>query len=105
MVTVVLVENPDFDLPYQKPVQTNSLSSPSQAQAHEQAASHQTKHTAAATTPPAGDPTDRYRRIAERAYSKAQSRGFAPGHMWEDWLAAEREVDGLPPPQPPDPQA
>jgi hypothetical protein len=27
------------------------------------------------------------------AYFKAEQRGFEPGHMWEDWLAAEREVD------------
>ena len=32
-------------------------------------------------------------RVAEIAYFKAQSRGFAPGHAQEDWLAAEAEVD------------
>jgi Protein of unknown function (DUF2934) len=32
-------------------------------------------------------------RVAEIAYFKAQSRGFAPGHAEEDWLAAEAEVD------------
>ena len=31
--------------------------------------------------------------IAEAAYSRAQSRGFEPGHEEEDWLAAEAEVD------------
>lgn len=30
--------------------------------------------------------------IAERAYFKAEQRGFAPGHELEDWLAAEREL-------------
>ena len=30
-------------------------------------------------------------RIAERAYFKAESRGFAPGYEMDDWLAAERE--------------
>jgi hypothetical protein len=30
--------------------------------------------------------------IAERAYFKAERRGFVPGHELEDWLAAEREV-------------
>lgn len=29
---------------------------------------------------------------AERAYYKSEARGFAPGHDWEDWLAAEAEV-------------
>ena len=38
-------------------------------------------------------PGDRYRQISVFAYYKAEQRGFAPGHMWDDWLAAEREVD------------
>jgi hypothetical protein len=38
-------------------------------------------------------PSDRYRQISVFAYYKAEQRGFAPGHMWDDWLAAEREVD------------
>jgi len=33
-------------------------------------------------------------RISKIAYFKAQQRGFAPGHDWEDWFAAEREVPG-----------
>jgi hypothetical protein len=33
--------------------------------------------------------------IAERAYYRAEKRGFAPGHELEDWLAAEREVAAL----------
>jgi hypothetical protein len=32
-------------------------------------------------------------RIAERAYWRAERRGFAPGHELEDWLDAEHEVD------------
>jgi len=32
--------------------------------------------------------------IAELAYYKAESRGFAPGHEMEDWLEAERELTG-----------
>ena len=38
--------------------------------------------------------TDRQMRISKVAYYKAQQRGFAPGHDWEDWFAAEREVAG-----------
>jgi hypothetical protein len=38
---------------------------------------------------------DRQMRISKVAYYKAQQRGFAPGHDWEDWFAAEREVGGL----------
>ena len=33
--------------------------------------------------------------IAERAYFRAEKRGFAPGHELEDWLAAEREIAAL----------
>ena len=37
---------------------------------------------------------ERHRRIAELAYLRAQQRGFAPGYEEEDWLAAEREIEG-----------
>ena len=33
----------------------------------------------------------RRRRIAERAYFRAERRGFAPGHELDDWLLAEME--------------
>jgi hypothetical protein len=35
---------------------------------------------------------DRYCQIAERAYCKAEARGFELGHEMEDWLAAEAEI-------------
>jgi hypothetical protein len=38
---------------------------------------------------------DRYERIAEAAYLRAEQRGFEPGHEVEDWLAAEQEIDAL----------
>ena len=38
---------------------------------------------------------ERYERIAEGAYHRAEKRGFAPGHELDDWLAAEHEVDAL----------
>jgi|HubBroStandDraft_6_1064221.scaffolds.fasta_scaffold2141172_2 hypothetical protein len=38
--------------------------------------------------------TDLQERISQVAYYKAQQRGFEPGHDWEDWFAAEREVTG-----------
>ena len=37
------------------------------------------------------DDASRRRAIAERAYYKAQQRGFAPGHEEADWLDAENE--------------
>jgi len=41
----------------------------------------------------AGLDDDRHRRIAERAYERAERRGFSPGHELDDWLAAEIEDD------------
>lgn len=39
-----------------------------------------------------GEPDEaRRRRIAERAYRRAEQRGFAPGQELDDWLAAEAE--------------
>lgn len=36
----------------------------------------------------------RWQRIQRRAYEIAEERGFAPGAELEDWLQAEREIDG-----------
>jgi Protein of unknown function (DUF2934) len=37
--------------------------------------------------------SSREARISEAAFFKAAARAFAPGHEWDDWLAAEKEVD------------
>jgi hypothetical protein len=37
----------------------------------------------------------RHTLVAEAAYQRAQQRGFAAGEDWQDWFAAEREVDAL----------
>ena len=37
----------------------------------------------------------RHTLIAEAAYHRAQTRGFAAGEDWQDWFAAEREVDAF----------
>jgi len=34
--------------------------------------------------------------VAERAYFKAEHRDFEPGHEWDDWLEAEKELLGIP---------
>jgi hypothetical protein len=39
------------------------------------------------------DPTHRHVMIAEAAFFIAQSRGFAPSQEFDDWLAAEREIE------------
>ena len=57
------------------------------------------KSRPAQATPSADAPSaelsdsERYHQIRLRAYFRAEQRGFAPGYMWDDWLAAEREVD------------
>lgn len=38
---------------------------------------------------------ERIAMIAENAYYRAERRGFIPGYDFEDWLAAEREIDAL----------
>ena len=42
--------------------------------------------------PPEVEDLDLTKRIAALAYSKAENRGFEPGHELEDWLEAEREL-------------
>jgi hypothetical protein len=37
---------------------------------------------------------ERRRRISERAYYRAEQRGFSPGGEDGDWLDAEKEIDG-----------
>jgi len=34
-------------------------------------------------------------RVRMAAYFRAERRGFAPGYEWDDWLAAEAEVNAL----------
>lgn len=41
------------------------------------------------------EPARREAMIAEAAYYRAQHRGFEPGHEFEDWCAAEAEIDGM----------
>jgi hypothetical protein len=40
------------------------------------------------------DADERRRRISERAFYKAEQRGFAPDNAERDWLEAEQETDG-----------
>jgi hypothetical protein len=39
-------------------------------------------------------PSERERRIAERAYQRYEQRNGEAGDSMQDWLDAEREVDG-----------
>lgn len=45
------------------------------------------------TIAPPATPEERHRLIAESAFLKAESRGFAGGDPVADWLEAEEEVD------------
>jgi hypothetical protein len=38
------------------------------------------------------DPDEFLEMVAERAYCKAEKRGFEPNHEMDDWLEAEREI-------------
>jgi hypothetical protein len=40
-----------------------------------------------------GDAETREARISKAAFFRAAARGFEPGHEWDDWLAAEKEID------------
>jgi hypothetical protein len=43
---------------------------------------------------------ERLRMVEMAAYFRAERRGFAPGHDFEDWVAAEAEIAALVPPVP-----
>jgi hypothetical protein len=45
---------------------------------------------------PAPTDVDVHAQIAERAYLRAQARGFVPGQELDDWLAAEAEIAARP---------
>lgn len=38
--------------------------------------------------------TDRTEKVRQRAHALAEQRNFAPGHELDDWLQAERSIDG-----------
>jgi hypothetical protein len=46
-----------------------------------------------ASTADAAAAEARHRRIADRAYARAERRDFTPGQELDDWLAAEAEED------------
>ncbi|MGZ8270829.1 MAG: DUF2934 domain-containing protein [Methylophilus sp.] len=50
-----------------------------------------TKHLVGEKTEEAWDEEVRSR-IAERAYYKAEARGYEPGHEIQDWIEAEAEI-------------
>jgi len=53
------------------------------------------KPAAAKPTAAKPSPAERMKMIAEAAYYLAQKRGFSGGNEMTDWVAAEKQVDGL----------
>jgi hypothetical protein len=53
--------------------------------------------TASQQGPAADDEARRHERIAVAAYYNAERRGFEAGREQEDWLAAEKEIEGREP--------
>ena len=51
------------------------------------------QQTREAPAPAAAGRNERYHRVAEAAYFRAEHRGFVPGCELQDWLDAAAEVD------------
>jgi len=99
MVTVVMVERnpPRLEQDEPKRAPRSATPQPGQPVRSEQMTPAPQVSTPSTEQTPTSDPlstSDRYRRISFSAYFRAEKRGFEPGHSWEDWLAAERELDG-----------
>jgi hypothetical protein len=47
------------------------------------------------TAPAVPSKDERETMVRLAAYFRAEQRGFVPGNEWEDWLAAEAEIDAL----------
>jgi hypothetical protein len=52
-------------------------------------------NSAVTPTAPFIEPDRRDAMIADAAYFLAEQRDFCPGHELDDWLTAEREIDGV----------
>jgi hypothetical protein len=98
MVTIVTVERNPPRLEQDEPKRAPRSARPQSAQPvrSELTTPASPSPTPSAEQTPTSDPlsaSGRYRRISLGAYFRAEQRGFAPGHAWEDWLAAERELE------------
>ena len=59
------------------------------------AAGARKRKTSVTTTPVEITPEERWRMIAVAAYHKSEKHGFTQGREMDDWLEAQREIDGL----------
>ena len=73
------------------------MSTASSASASQAASRKPTLNPAPASAPerekPRISPAERWLKIREKAYIRAQKRGFVGGNPFNDWLEAEKEVD------------
>ena len=71
---------------------------PGEEATHEDEARMQQPRHGSSESPPAGQPIDRdpprLERISERAHELYEARGGGDGRDLDDWLRAEREIDG-----------
>jgi hypothetical protein len=66
----------------------------SKRKTNEKTVTRQSSTSPKSTSRKAADPPESkeiFHRISERAYFKAQQRGFASGHELDDWYVAEKE--------------
>jgi len=76
------------------PSPTKTKRSRGAASTGQSAGKRRDRKTATAVTPTLSA-EQRHSMIAERAYLRAELRGFQGGDPVEDWLAGEQEVDAL----------
>ena len=85
--------NTESRVPRSAPAGADGSTKPSQGSQPNQINTDSLRPVEPASRPSAVDPS-RDARISEAAYYRAERRGFAEGGEIEDWLSAEREIDG-----------
>jgi hypothetical protein len=79
-----------------KPARKPRTATAAKAAAKTPAAKTAAVKTPAKPAPAALSAAQREQMVRTAAYFRAESRGFAPGYEWDDWLSAEAEVGSLP---------
>lgn len=82
---------PEKSKPAKAPAKTVKIAKP--AAGNQAVITRKTKVSAAEGAPMLPQ-AERARLVAEAAYYIAEGRGFEPGNEQEDWLEAERRIDG-----------
>lgn len=75
---------------------TTKTAKPKQAKVTQEAAeASKPRTTRKAAAKKTVTPEERYQMIAKAAYFLAERHGFTSGRAMDDWIAAEKEVDGM----------